>query len=301
MNPFDLPGPPFLLFYVVFAVAIHLLWRPLARFLFSPSAAVAVPSDRFNLENLDPYLVAYLRGREPETARVAIVSLLDRGLLAAEGDKLTAKSGAASRARRPLEREILKCFASTATAATIFKHDGFAGACRGLRDELAKLSLVPTGSGKAWAVLLRLGLLGLLAGVAIIKINVAIARGRSNFGFLILLSAVAVIAMLVRKSPVRTRQGEVLLDELRDRFGQLNERGKSIKTGGGSHELVLLAAIFGLTALPAVALAETQALFPRSMQAASGSCGSGCGSASSSCGGSSCGGGGCGGGCGGCG
>jgi uncharacterized protein (TIGR04222 family) len=302
MNPFNLPGPQFLLFYIVLAVAIHVLWRPVARFFSSPGRSPGLPLDRFDLANLDPYLVAYLRGQEPETARVAIVSLLDRGLLVAEADRLAAEADGEGKVHRPLERAILAAFDTTASAASIFKHSGFLAACRGLREELIKLGLLPSVGGRVLVALLRLGLLAVLAGVAVTKIYVAFERGHANVGFLFILSMAATIALLTRKSPQRTGQGDALLDALKTRYARLEQRGEEIKTGGGSHELVLLAAIFGLAALPTLALAQAQALFPRGMASATAgsSCGSSCGS--SSCGsGSSCGGGGCGGGCGGCG
>ena len=301
MNPFDLPGPPFLLFYIVLAVVIQLLWRPLARLFSEPSDEGVAHPHRVSLDRLDPYLVAYLRGQEPETGRVAIISLLDRKLLRTDGEQLTAVSGMEAKVNRPLEREILRAFATEVKAATIFKHAGFLAACTGLREELTRLGLLVSAGGRAWAGLLRFGMLVVLAGVAIIKISVAIERGHSNFGFLIMLGIVTCIVTLARKSPKRTRRGDAYLEALRERFSDLEHRAEHIKPGGATHELVLLAAIFGMAALPAVALAEAQTLFPRGMQVAgSGGCGSSCGSSCSS--GSSCGGGGCGGGgCGGCG
>ena len=64
MNPFDLPGPQFLLFYIIFAGLVILglvLWRRRAE--SSPS------TPRIDLS--DPYLIAYLRGGEKEVRRVA--------------------------------------------------------------------------------------------------------------------------------------------------------------------------------------------------------------------------------------
>jgi uncharacterized protein (TIGR04222 family) len=299
MNPFDLRGPEFLVFFAVFAAALHLLWRPLVRAFTEPSGS-AKPSP-FNLSNLDPYLVAYLRGQENETARVAIVSLLDRGLLKVKGEYLSAVPNAFNSLHRPLERAVLTPFISPAKAASIFRDAGFRKACKGLRSELEKLGLIPDGTGRAWVVLVRLLLFGLLLGVGGVKVKVALARGHFNIVFVVILTAVAAIAMLKRKAPQRTRKGERALQDLRTSFARLEARADEIEPGGASRDLVLLAAIFGLAALPAFARAEATVLFPQGMknQEAGGSCGSSCGS--SSCGSSSCGGGGCGGGCGGCG
>jgi len=64
MNPFDLPGPQFLLFYIIFAGLVItglVFWRRRAE--SSPS------TPRIDLS--DPYLIAYLRGGEKEVRRVA--------------------------------------------------------------------------------------------------------------------------------------------------------------------------------------------------------------------------------------
>ena len=64
MNPFDLPGPQFLLFYIVFAGLVItglIFWRRRAE------SSASTP--RIDLS--DPYLIAYLRGGEKEVRRVA--------------------------------------------------------------------------------------------------------------------------------------------------------------------------------------------------------------------------------------
>ena len=305
MNPFDLTGPEFLLFYIALAVAVHLLWRPLTRFLGEGSDPVGPHAGRFDLANLDPYLIAYLRGQVSETARVAILSLLDRGLLQREGDELEAAPGASDQVHRPLERAILAAFVPKQKAASIFKNGAFQSACVGLEAELLRLGLLPPFAGKARMVILRWSSIILLAGIAIKKINVALDRGHHNVAFLVVLAIIAVVLVVRRKAPKQTRKGEQLLNELRDRFAHLKSRSDDIELGGASHELVLLAAIFGMAALPGPVLVQAEALFPIAARNAGGgsacgsSCGTSCGTSSaSSCGGSSCGGGG---GCGGCG
>ena len=63
MNPFDLPGPQFLLFYIIFAglvISGLVFWRRRAE------SSASAP--RIDLS--DPYLIAYLRGGEKEVRRV---------------------------------------------------------------------------------------------------------------------------------------------------------------------------------------------------------------------------------------
>ena len=302
MNPFDLAGPEFLLFTIVLAVALHLLWRPLAHILGEGSDGVN--EQRSSLANLDPYLIAYVRGQEAETARVAIISLLDRKLLQSQGEELVAVPGASDKVHRPIERAILEAFVQNGKASFIFKDMAFQAACVGLEAEATRLGLLPTSAGKARVLLMRLAMIVLLAGVAAIKIKVAFERGHYNVGFLVILSIVAVVLTFCRKAPKQTRKGERMLDDLRERFSNLKSRAEDIELGGASRELVLLAAIFGMAALPGAVLAQAETLFPlaaKNAGVAGSSCGSSCGTSSSSCSASSCGGGGCGGGCGGCG
>jgi uncharacterized protein (TIGR04222 family) len=305
MNPFDLPGPQFLAFYATLAVGLHLLYQPLARLLGERSSGRS-GGFPFDLRGADPYLIAYLRGQKNETARVAIISLLDRGLLKTEGGLLTAAPGAADQVHRPLERAVLRVFESPAGGALIYRDVTFEKACDGLKSELAKLEFIPDDDRRFSLFLLRVGSLATLVGVAAAKILIAFERGHYNVAYLITMTIIASIALMKRKTLLRTRKGDAALAELRGNFAPLKARAADVELGSGSRDLAMLAAIFGITALQGAALVQAQVLFPATMKnqgVAGSSCGgSSCGAASCS-GGSSCGGGGssCGGGCGGCG
>jgi uncharacterized protein (TIGR04222 family) len=115
MNPFDLSGPPFLAFYAgvaaFAAVAVKLLT--------DAGEGGAPPS----LPLGDPYEIAWLRGGMPEAARIAVLALTDRGLLAVRGDNLVNVGSAQSFIRHPLERAILMCCGRYGTAATAVLKD----------------------------------------------------------------------------------------------------------------------------------------------------------------------------------
>jgi hypothetical protein len=130
---------------------------------------------------------------------------------------------------------------------------------------------------------------------SITKIVVALSRGRSNIGFLLFITVIALVFAWKTATPRLTARGEALLDDVKNLFLSLKLRGPQIRPGGASTELVMLAAVFGISALPRDRFAWASQLFPRADASDTGtgtSCGSSCGS---SCGG------GCGGGCGGCG
>jgi hypothetical protein len=94
--------------------------------------------------------------------------------------------------------------------------------------------------------------------------------------------------------PLRTRRGDRLFADVRLLFAGLRSRAASLRSGRGDSDVTMLAAVFGLAALPAGEFVFVPALFPRAGDRE----GTGCGSCDSG----SCGGGGdCGGGCGGCG
>src|SRR6185436_11482472 len=85
--------------------------------------------------------------------------------------------------------------------------------------------------------------------------------------------------------PFRTARGDALLADLRTLFRRLKDRAGSLRAGGATADAALLAAVFGLSALPASGFAYAKRLYPRAATSSGSSC------SSTSCG-SSCGGGG---------
>jgi uncharacterized protein (TIGR04222 family) len=300
MNPFDLPGPEFLLFYLgLSALAIIAL-------VLSRRRAESVAGPRLDLS--DPYLIAYLRGGETETLRVATVSLIDRGLLVATGTQIkTADNASPEAVRKPIEKELLRKYKRADEAKTVFDDSRLRATCKPYEQTLKNAGLLPNESivRARWSRLLIA--CGILGGVGIVKLLVAFSRGRTNVGFLIILMIVAIVVAVKVSFPRLTESGKAMLEDLQSLYSELKDRALFLQPGGATIEPMMLAAVFGVAALEGSGFAFTRVLFPRATtaQAASWSnstCASSCGSScnSSSCG-SSCGGGGCGGGCGGCG
>jgi uncharacterized protein (TIGR04222 family) len=312
VNPFDWYGPEFLLFYVFFGVLVigGMIW------LRNKNEAGPTPK----LEMSDPYLIAFLRGDAKEVLRVAMVSLVDRNLLEANGSKLkTHQKVSSDSVRHPVEKTIIENFKTESEASSAFNSHGLEMACEPYRKRLESAGLLPDDSvRRARFVLLVITIL-LLVTVALIKISIGLARERPVILLVILMIVAAIVPFFVW-SPRLTARGKAALEDIQSLYRGLKDRAYTLRGGGATTEAVMLAAAFGLAALEANAFAYTQTLFPEAEPFArtksmlsrvadsvgDSSWGSSCSSSSSSscssssCG-SSCGGGGCGGGCGGCG
>src|SRR5690349_3925527 len=92
----------FLFVYALFALAVlgvlHVARRNLER--------GALPK----VELRDPYLSACLNGGPKEVVRVAMIDLVDRGLLTVSGDTAHVADAAAAFVQRPVERMVLERF-----------------------------------------------------------------------------------------------------------------------------------------------------------------------------------------------
>ena len=296
MNPLDLRGPEFLVFYFGLGVAtLGLMWF-LRRTNESDSSVAPLLSDYLE--------IAYLRGGANEALRVATMNLVNRGLVDIKSsDRLhTVDRHARELVAKEAERGILDRFTVPQAATGIFSDWKLRrAATRDCRPPLVRQGLLPNAAQRFVRAFLLLTGGFMLGGVAVVKILVALSRGRSNIMLLIVEALVFGVLLYKVTHPRRTPAGNAVLADLRTLFAGLRARGPSLALGVDTQDFALLMAVFGMTALPPAF--NFDRLFPRAAQ--SSGCGSGCGSSSgSSCGGggSSCGGGGCGGGgCGGCG
>ena len=297
MNPFDLPGPEFLAFYIIFSVVVF------AALVLLRRAAESGEAPKIDLS--DPYLIAYLRGGENEALRVALVCLIDRGLLVATGTQIKrADKAGPDSVRRPLEKAVMETYAKPGNASSIFDDLDLQAACAELKATLESSGLLPDESVAQARQVRTIVACCILGGVGAIKIIIALDRGRTNVGFLFILMIVAIAAACKLASPRLTTKGAAMLADIQTLYAGLKDRATSIRPGGATIEVLMLAAAFGTGALAGDAFAYTRTLFPRPQSSSvaswgSSSCSSSGGSSCSS--GSSCGGGGCGGGCGGCG
>ena len=211
MNPFDLPGPQFLVFFLGLS-ALVIAGLIVARRALESSAAP-------KLDLSDPYLIAYVRGGESEMLRVATVSLVDRGLLVATGTQLQrAEHASAETARRPIEKALLQRFARPNEAASIFDDAQLKATCKPYEQTLKNVGLLPNESIERarWSRLLFACFI--LSGVGVVKLVVAFARGRTNVGFLIVLIVVAIFFAVKVSFPRLTESGKAMIADLQNLY-----------------------------------------------------------------------------------
>jgi uncharacterized protein (TIGR04222 family) len=316
VNPFDLSGPGFLVFYWTLSIIslLFIYWLRLS------SDVTGRPAQMTS----DPCLLAYLRDGYPEVVRVALLTLVDEGAIAVKDRELSlAPEGTRPRFQRKrtaVEQQLLDYLARPATVDQIV--DGGIGrdACLGYQVTLEDFGYLRRSADLASVRAACVGLAILLAAVAFIKFAVAWSRGHTNVVFLIFSGLTAVwLVLKVGSFHARiTTRGEQALDGAEALLAGARERLKAASAALLGPELAWIAAAFGFSVFnftpndfafwPALAFASGSRYKPPHERQTDSSfwSSSSCGSGGSSCGGggaSSCGGGGgCGGGgCGGCG
>ena len=299
MNPFDLPGPQFLVFYVIFAglvIAGMVFWRKRAESSQTPKIDLS-----------DPYLIAYLRAGEREVLRVATIALVEKGLLIQEGRQIKrAEHASPNSVQRPIEKVLLKKYTRSGEVSWIFEDEGLSKACESYARTLRTARLLPDDWVNQARLIRLVVVCFLLTGVGFTKILLAIEAGRTNVGFLVLLIIVAMVIAARISFPRLTESGKIMLEDVRSLYHGLRTRALTADPGTAGVEPMMLAAVFGVGALAGPMFAFADVLFPRRNRGNSNSCGSGDGGCGSSCSSSSCSSGSscgssCGGGCGGCG
>jgi len=298
VNPFEVTGGEFLIFYAAYGVAV----LALAHFLRPDRPARDSVSP---IDPTDPYAIAFLRAGENEALRVATLSLVDRGLLEVSDavDKkhepeLWAQRDAREKVRRPIEVAVLDHFAHRQPADSVYGTPKTDTAIDQYRNRLEFTGLLPTEADRQGRVTIKRlawGALWLVAGARIIQ---ALAAERSNVEFLIVLALFFSWAVSRVVDRPRTGSGDKALAELRALFAGLRARVDQLSPGGATNEMALVAAVFGVGTLPDARFPFVRKLYRRATtpRSSGSACGSGCGG-----GGGGDGGDGCGGGCGGCG
>jgi uncharacterized protein (TIGR04222 family) len=246
MNPFDLPGPQFLLFYLIFG---GLVCFSLAIWIKQIESRNAQPV--LSMSG-DPYQIAYLRAGAAEALNVTTIALVDRGLLALSDDGRllhTTRPDAGQVVSRSIEREVLAFFERAQSAQALLARSSGVKALAAYHTAMVADGLL-TGPGLFMKRLLPVGTtLVMLLGTSWVKFNLALARGHDNVMFLLVLTAFFAIYAVLRLFRRSTTRSTALLEDFERLFSRLKSRAGQIPAGGATNEAALLAAVFGVGAL----------------------------------------------------
>jgi uncharacterized protein (TIGR04222 family) len=297
-NPFDWSGPWFLLAYLVFSLLVYYLAREwlIRQELRNPHARLTLADD--------PYRIAFLRGGALEAVKIAAIVLVDRGLLRAQGPLLeTASADSLRFASHDIERDVLRLYLGRqGHSKELAVQADTLPSCRAYQDSLTQQELLLGPPLLRRRERITWVAHYLLLTVAAVKAVIAIGNGHYNLLFLALLLAIFLLKLRGLRKRTASWGAQRLLTDLRMLFGRLNMRASRLQAGSSSGDMALLAAIFGIGALPPSVYAYVAELYPVPRQstggdASSGGTGDSGGSSSGGDGGGSS----CGSGCGGCG
>lgn len=272
------------------------------------------------LDCRDPFAIAVLRGGPVAAIELAVVGLVDRGLVKPVGATFDADSrivatrrDAADFASNPLERAIIEAAKSPVSVKDVAAFGAVATAADGYQRQLGESRLIVDDVYRRERFIIALRCA--LPAVAVILLRLfTTVEGGGGRGLAFLLGASGLIVYFVVLLTVRdklTQGGHQLLADLSRLFGGLRDRRMDLTPARMGNDAMFCAAVFGLHALPAAAFPAAAFYVAeedrrRKEQEASSStssgssCGSSCSSSSSGCGsdsGGGDGGGGCGGGC----
>jgi uncharacterized protein (TIGR04222 family) len=306
MNVLELTGPEFLRFYIPYGLCVAALTWLVRALLDRVSGA---PSMRWSPgvfpREGDAYAIAFLRGGRQEAVRTVLGRLVSAGLVNVEDHLVRALPQSAPAHLQPIEAAALGAFKPEEPLrvgkAERRLLDALDGQLHQIETDLTREGLLPDPERKTtFRALLVVAWLAVV-GLGLVKLAVAISRGRSNIGFLILL-LIGFWILIVRllRTPRQTKAARQYLDWLQESHrGLVRMLASGRRDNAG--EMALAAGIYGLAAVPgltALGMAFQPAPAERRKEdgssSSSGGCGSGCGGGGSSCG-SGCGGGGCGG------
>lgn len=306
MNPLDMTGPELLRFYLIWGLGGLLLafwvrssW--LNRLESQAEARRWIPG--YYPQDSEAYSVALLRGGRPEAVRTLLARLVSGGFAApVNGEIQKLPAGGASPDLLPIERRALAALGGRQSVkdALFSLETAVEPELRAMENDLARQGLALSAEQKKALRSLQILALLLIVGLGVTKLAVAIGRGKTNIGYLLVLLGLYTLAVvLFLGAPRIAPAGRRYLDWLQESHEELSRRVASGSTGEIS-DLTLAAAIYGSTILPV--MVNLNGWNPRRRGEENGSSsGSGCGSgggggdSGGDGGGGGCGGGGCGG------
>jgi uncharacterized protein (TIGR04222 family) len=278
MNPFNLPDIEFLLFYLCLCFIVII-----AMVLFRFRAESGAPP---KMDWSDPYLIAYLRGGENESLRVATISLIDHGILTPDGQTVRRAGNIPKNPDlHPFESEVLKKFAIPRIVEDIFKYQdpGLQSALNSYKEKLQLAGLIPNKDVHQARIRRLIKTCVIIGIAAMIKLMTGLYPKEPISLFLVPMVAAMVIAGYL-SFPHMTARGKAALAEIKNLYSGMRTRVNSFSPGSPGNpgastaELAMFAAVFGAAALAATPFAFAADLLSK----ASGSSSSDSSSSSSS-------------------
>jgi uncharacterized protein (TIGR04222 family) len=196
-----------------------------------------------------PYEVAYLHGGPSAAIGIALFHLCTGGLLnAIAGRVKVAKPGVVDQCEHDLERTIVNMIGDGLSVQTILKDPAITRATQSIRSALTQSQLLADDALQAENRTLAFMIGGGVAGLTLIFAIVRVVQGAADAGQLF--GAFVVIALLfagiAMTSPRLTPRGVKVLANLQNRY----KRNADSKTSAGGPESLIIAGLFGFTALP---------------------------------------------------
>lgn len=305
-------GPHFLLFYFVVIVVVLGVSRWWVR-----SADRSEEEQVADLpEPVEATDIALLRGSVNEVLRLTVVDLVHRGylrvvdarLLGVTTSQMIAQASTPPDPRylSPFQRAVFDFFKTPRKAAALFSDSLLNQWSRAqfskAENRLEQYRLITPDNVIRKSQLIAALAVFIVVALGAYKLLVALSKGKTNVGFLIVMGILGTIFLLVLiKAPRISRRGRVYLQKLQARYSRLKYEIIGLTHPVDESGLIFAVALFGFSVLQGTAYANLVPVFRRAASSSGGGSGSsGCGGAG--CGGGGCGGGGCGGGgCGGCG
>lgn len=296
MNPLDMTGPQFLVFYLAWGLGgLALCWMLRAFRLHKFGVLVDtrpwIPG--YYPQESEAYAIALLRGGRKEAARLLLGRLVSAGLVDVTEERVRRIPDFEKERRLlPLERTALHAVEpggpSKEAQAAIERAAG--PELDALELDLERQGLLASPAERQALRNVQFFALLLLLGPGLAKLFVALSRGKTNVGYLLLLLGVySVAALLLLKPPRLSSAGKLYLE-------WLYESHQGLKPLTANNEGSLAAAgIFGFAALPGLAGIDQRRKHEGDGGAFAGDGGSGGDSGGSDGGGGDGGGGGCGG------
>ncbi len=276
IQEFGIEELAFLVFYCVLGIVGNLFLKYLH--LKDESCIPAARQDC-----TDPYEIAALRGEANETMRIVLFSLIDRGLLKASDTTsswgpfktsftmMLADPRATEMVSQSVERAVISFFLAPRTVEEFFSDtdtmDAGKKLCQKLADEglMANRRLLPD--------ITALALLMLVTAI----IDIAVIQ-KIHEGWLGIMCVIFFYWIIIPMCKTRTGAGEKVFQRVRLRFNHLKQNAKRVRPGGVTNDATILAAIFGLGALPSDNFQYIRNIFRKGIkEGTNGGCGGGCG------------------------